>query len=216
MESKTISLSDALYNIRKAHRLIYSYEDCMIGLVKFISQKIGFGGQITSGKKLLSSPIEGENYNEKLKLNKNELAAWDFIYTYAFEYYIGRIDYADGRCYGLSVLQYTDTGFYESRSNNKRDIDSFKAEKDSSSKLILFLEDADPKRPLIWDNEKVSFEDKSFVNLTEPKSFPIADGIQIVYPFYIEQFGNAEDATSCLNEFIEFCNKEGVGRLKLI
>lgn len=114
MESKTISLSDALYNIRKAHRLIYSYEECMIGLVKFISQKLGFGGQITSGKKLFSSPIEGENYNEKLKLNKNELAAWDFIYTYAFEYYIGRIDYADGRCYGLSVLQYTDTGFYES------------------------------------------------------------------------------------------------------
>ena len=101
-------LSNALCDIRKAHRMIYSYQQRMLGLAKFISAKLDFGQ--VSGVKHFSNDI-CKRRNGYMEVHGN-MWAWDFLYSYLFEYYLGEKEIEGGDSIALSVVQYSDTGFF--------------------------------------------------------------------------------------------------------
>ena len=51
--------------------------------------------------------------------------AWDYLYSYLFEYYIYSDTLDDDSGIMLSVVQYTDTGFFDSETDDKLDIANF-------------------------------------------------------------------------------------------
>lgn len=50
---------------------------------------------------------------------------WDFLYSYMFEFYLGEINLDNEDICALSVIQYSDTGFFEKEENNRIDVNSF-------------------------------------------------------------------------------------------
>ena len=81
-------LKEALCDVRRAHRIIYSYQARMLDLIKFISAKLNYT-QIEGATKYFSNGIrKGRREFAPLQIFEN-MWAWDFIYPYLMEYYIG-------------------------------------------------------------------------------------------------------------------------------
>lgn len=96
------SIKEALCDVRKAHRIIYAYQNRMMGIVRFIGKKLDFPG----------CEVYKWYSNVAPKRIDSETWAWDFIYSYLLEYYLGVKSSADDSSeYALSVIQYSDTGF---------------------------------------------------------------------------------------------------------
>ena len=118
-----------LEDVRKAHRLIYQYQKCILSTIKEIHKEYDFP-QYPTARKLFSNPLKSTEqfYENKaaqkkgngvdIKFQKNPEAnlsiedkwAWDFLYTYELEYYFG-LKNKNKRCL-FSVFQVSDTGYY--------------------------------------------------------------------------------------------------------
>ena len=80
------SIKDALCDVRKAHRIIYAYQKRMMGIVRFIGKKLDF--PVCEGYKWFS--------NGASKRISSGTWAWDYIYSYLLEYYLGEKKSPDG------------------------------------------------------------------------------------------------------------------------
>ena len=109
---KVDELKEALCDVRKAHRLIYSYQARMLDLVRFISAKLDFGGRLQGGAKYYSNDIWKPKKYDYLNM-PDGMWAWDFLYSYVFEYYLGKMELDNGSNIAISIIQYSDTGFFE-------------------------------------------------------------------------------------------------------
>ena len=90
---KVNELKEALCDVRKAHRIIYSYQARMLDLVRFISAKLDFGGNL-QGTKYYSNDIWKPRKDAYLNM-PDGMWAWDFLYPYVFEYYLGETELED-------------------------------------------------------------------------------------------------------------------------
>lgn len=99
-------------DVRKAHRLIYQFQDRMLQLMNRIANDYGLNHPV--GRKRFSNPIGSiRNCNgyPEANLRVHDKWVWDMLYTYEFEYYFGKV--SRNGLYGcLSVFQVSDNGYY--------------------------------------------------------------------------------------------------------
>lgn len=144
-------IKQMMADVRRAHRLIYQYQDRMIQLMNRIALEYGLGNP--SGRKRFSNAIgsmrRSDDYSEA-NLRIHDKWAWDMVYPYEFEYYFGK-DIRSGLACCLSVFQLSDNGYYladgyyrESINANghmsKRMVEDFWPSDKSSSYLIFAIE----------------------------------------------------------------------------
>jgi hypothetical protein len=159
--------------------------------------------------------------------------AWDYLYSYLFEYYLGEQKTIDEAYeYKLSLIQYSDTGYFDkeeeaTRAETKKtfkpeedprlELEKFKPEKESSSKLLFFLEYKPKDKNWEWGDgtslEKIVL-DKQIGRKEHTKGVKsITIGVkhkQILYSFPLERFINMEATLEVLREFRSFCQKQEI------
>lgn len=227
METTTENLSKALQDVRRAHRILYAYQRRMLDLVTFIGQKLtksepsvkGFKHEI----KHFSDPVP-EPGNDISPLWK--MWAWDYLYSYLFEYHLGVFKYNlrekeagdEAYEYKFSLIQYSDTGYFDQEKKEegtRLELEKFKPEEESGSKLLFFLEykskdsewewkDGSYMEGIVLDKKVGSKKHKEEVRYTS------ADGKQILYSVPLEQFINKEATLKVLSEFSSYCKRQGI------
>lgn len=147
METTTENLSKALLDVRRAHRILYAYQRRMLDLVHFIQSKLDMPVEDLCGFKHFSRPI-----SKKGNLTIwHDMWAWDYLYSYLFEYYLGEKETDNGGAYALSLIQYSDTGYFDQEEEGTRlELEKFKPEEESGSKLLFFLEYKPKDRNWEW------------------------------------------------------------------
>ena len=200
------SIKDALCDVRKAHRIIYAYQKRMMGIVRFIGKKLDF--PVCVGYKWFS--------NEASKKISSSTWAWDFIYSYLFEYYLGVKKSPDGAMdYALSVVQYSDTGFFDSLQSTRTNLNSFSTEEESGSKFLFIIEAKPQASPWWWDTKAI-INSKEFASCKHTSSIRHeGDSIIGLYSVPIELFMDEDSAISVLTDFCSFCHENKIADLLL-
>ena len=213
MERKE-KLNRALCDIRKAHRMIYSYQQRMLGLMKFISAKLDFA-QI-SGVKHFSNDMY-KRRNGYIDVHGN-MWAWDFLYSYLFQYYLGEKEIEGGDSIALSVVQYSDTGFFENSNNDDRtDIASFAAEEESASKLLFIIERKPKGAEWEWNIEEL-VNNKEYASKNHTCCILECGngGRQCLYSFAIEDFIDEKTALESLERLCGYCRDTGFADIRRV
>lgn len=211
---KVNELKEVLCDVRKAHRLIYSYQARMLDLIRFISVKLDFGGSI-QGTKYYSNDIWKPTKNAYLNI-PDGMWAWDFLYSYLFEYYLGEWEVDGGANVALSIIQYSDTGFFEISGNSRTDIDSFAEEEESGSKLLFFIEKKPKKRNWVWDVDTI-VNNKEYASVSHTKTVLQKKGsVQGLYSFPIERFIDEKSTLEALQDFVDFCKDNEIAELEIM
>lgn len=200
------SIKEALCDVRKAHRIIYAYQNRMMGIVRFIGKKLDFPG----------CEVYKWYSNVAPKRIDSETWAWDFIYSYLLEYYLGVKSSADDSSeYALSVIQYSDTGFFDSAQSTRTNINTYSAEEESGSKL-LFLIEAKPKSSPWWWDTKTIIISKEYATSKHNSSIKHeGDSVIGLYSVPIELFMDEDSAITVLKDFISFCTENNIADLQL-
>ena len=214
METTTENLSNALLDVRRAHRILYAYQRRMLDLVHFIQSKLDM--HEFRGIKHFSKPIYGRSIGHTPLNIWPTMWAWDYLYSYLFEYYLGEKEAGDKlHNYKLSLIQYSDTGYFDQDGQKRGRISEFGSEEESSSKLLFFLEynpkgsewawkDGPYLRRIILDKKVGSKEHTKEVQDTR------TGGKQILYSFPLERFINMEATLEVLREFRSYCQEQGI------
>ena len=211
---KIEELSEALCNVRKAHRIIYSYQQRMLSLMKFISAKLNFVNKFM-GVKHFSNDIYKKR-DGYLEIHEN-MWAWDFLYSYVFEYYLGEQEIEGGDGIAISVVQFSDTGFFDSNSNNKTDVSTFAPEEKSASKLLFIIERKPKTSDWLW-NIKEIVNNKEYASREHTCSIlEQRDGIkQCLYSFDITDFTDEKSAVNSLRKLCNYCKEKEFADIKIV
>lgn len=134
----------AMMNVRKAFRMLATYQQRMLSIADYIRNRSGIKSAGFYGAKRFSDPIhrcqQEEDYDAKLKIFPT-MWAWDFLYGYFFEYYLGKHSMqtkSGNKEVSMSIIQISDDGYM--RSNNevkKREILSTYESAESSRSWIM-------------------------------------------------------------------------------
>ena len=213
METTTENLSKALLDVRRAHRILYAYQRRMLDLAHFIQRKLDMPVKDLCGIKHFSRPIR--QYKGYLTI-WHDMWAWDYLYSYLFEYYLGEKETDNGGAYALSLIQYSDTGYFDQEEEETRlELEKFKPEEESGSKLLFFLEYKPKDRNGEW-GDGTSLEgivlDKTVGSKEHTKEFrDTSTGVkQILCSFPLERFINMEATLEVLREFCDYCKEKDI------
>ena len=214
METTTETLSEALLDVRRAHRILYAYQRRMLDLAHFIKSKLGM--LEFYGIKHFSKPIYGRSIGHTPLNIRLDMWAWDYLYSYLFEYYLGEKEAGDKRHnYKLSLIQYSDTGYFDQDGQRRCRISEFGSEGESGSKLLFFLEYKPKDSEWEWkdgsDMEGIVLDKKvGSKKHTKEVRYPSTGGKQILYSFPLERFINMETTLEVLREFRSYCREKGI------
>lgn len=214
-------LQETLCDVRNAYRLLKEYQERMLGIVSYIKER--YTMPEFAGIKHFGDTIHSKKSSyAKLNITK-EMWAWDFLYSYEFEYYLGQNSLVrDGvnMKYAISMLQVSDTGFYESQIPTKdmEQIESFKDSEKSSSLLIFVFELVKNDADWLWDTNTEILDDVG-VNLLEEQNPNMVETTQnncfIASRYSIEDFLDQTSCDAVLSEFDELVFKNcGIRLLK--
>lgn len=197
-------LKQTLCNVRIAHRIIHDYQQRMLDLVKFIATKLDFS--LCEGHKYFSDDITKKR-NQNLNIREN-MWAWDFLYSYVFEYYLGDMELDDGSSIAMSIIQYSDTGYYDNSDGDRQNLETFVKEEESISKLLFIIERVPKKKKWVWDIDKI-VENKEYASKKHTKTVLNKNGCtQGLYSFPIERFIDEYSSIKALEEFLYFCKED--------
>ena len=233
METTTENLSNALLDVRRAHRILYAYQRRMLDLVHFIQSKLDMPK--FRGFKHFSKPIYGRSIGHTPLNIWPTMWAWDYLYSYLFEYYLGKKETGDKRHdYKLSLIQYSDTGYFDkeeeeeeeaTRAETKKtfkpeedprlELEKFKPEEESGSKLLFFLEYNPKGSEWAWKDGpylRRIILDKEVGRKEHTKEFrrTASGGKQILCSFPFERFINMEATLEVLSEFRSYCQEQEI------
>jgi hypothetical protein len=214
MDNKVETLKAALIEVRKAFRLVESFQERMLSLVNFIATRLDFHQM--EGVKHFSNPLYSYRDGTHLKVNPRNWA-WDFIYPYLFEYYVGAMDLDDGSTINLSIIQYADTGFFENDNEDRTSLDAFASAEESGSKLLFFMERQPKGCKELWQDYSytanfVLNKEYSSINHTETVLLPKGAGKNqlLLYSIPLERFSDERSTTIALNEYLSFLGRNGI------
>lgn len=214
MENNITNLKDALIEVRKAHRLVESFQERMLSLVNFIATRLDF--HTMEGVKHFSNPVYPYKDGMHLKVNPRHWA-WDFLYPYLFEYYVGEMKLDDGSQIMLSIIQYADTGFFENENEDRTLLSSFAPEDKSGSKLLFFMERQPKACKPLWGDYKyteqfVLNKDYGSIQHKETVLEPKGPGKNqiLLYSIPLERFADEHSTINALKEYLLFLRKNGI------
>lgn len=202
-----LKLQDAFCEVRKAHRLIYEYQRRMQDLTWFIKNKLGFPEY--SGWKFFSNTISHKHIIE------HDLWAWDWIYTYVFDYFLGYKTLNDELTMGLGVIQITDTGYFKAKKEktniSETDLFLFSPEKESDSVLMFYLlKGEEPGK--YWKEEKMIEEYATALGFNKQET---DQHTHCIYTVPLYRFENEEATMQILREFVQCCNENAGTNLQI-
>ena len=214
MATNTENLSKALLDVRRAHRILYAYQRRMSDLAYFIKCKLGMPDFY--GFKHFSNPIYGRSKGHSRLNIWHDMWAWDYLYSYLFEYYLGVQKTSDEVYeYKFSLIQYSDTGYFDQDGQRRCRISEFGSEKESSSKLLFFLEYK--SKDSEWEWKDGSYMERIVLNKevgskehTKEVRRTTSGGTQILCSFPLERFINMEATLEVLREFRSYCKEQGI------
>ena len=189
----------------------------MLDLVHFIQRKLDM--REFRGFKHFSNPIYGPSKGHSRLSIWHDMWAWDYLYSYLFEYHLGEQKTSDElHDYKLSLIQYSDTGYFdreEEEEATRLELEKFKPEDKSSSKLLFFLEYKSKDIEWVWKDgsymERIVL-DKEVGSKEHTKTFqsPATGVKQILCSFPLERFINMEATLEVLREFCDYCKEKGI------
>lgn len=204
MEPKLLTeeqLKSAFCEVRKAHRLIYEYQRRMQDLSWFIKNKLGFNDY--KGWKKFSAPLSSRNTIHVSNWS------WDWIYTYVYEYYLGEQSVKSNQnSWKLSIIQISDTGFYENYDTvaEATTLNTFVSTEESESKLLFYLSMATKKtKEYDWNPDVILKEYAAKNGFFKIENQP--NHIQIIYSIPLSKFVNEEATLQILRDFVKYCNE---------
>lgn len=193
-------LKQALIDVRKSYRLIYAYQRRILDLAKFIGNIISF--EYNGGWPKFS--------NECPKGGKGSLDNWSWDWLNMYHYsFIFKPKFTANSGILFSIILVSDTGFFESDTEDKRDIGDFKSADESNSHLIIsFGKD-------YWDTPIGDMLKKYKSHLTQiDRPFisknPNKDGIFISKIYELSSFLNEDSTRKNLRNFIDICYQNGI------
>lgn len=216
MENNIEEFEKALIDVRKAHRLIFKYQEKMLDLINYIKSRLDFPEFI--GKKHFSNSIGAKRSGSGMQRIWHNMWAWDFIYPYVYEYYLGDLRLEKYDC-NLSIIQYSDTGYFDQKDEeiSPVDVEEFIVEEQAVSKILFILE-AVLKNHKTWKWDKDDF----IMNKLYASSSHKADVLEnnnsklVLYSFPLSYFIDENSTYNALNEFCTYCKENGIEGLELI
>jgi hypothetical protein len=208
-------LEAALCDVRKAHRLLYQYQKRVLDLVLYVREK--FNLPEFAGVRRFCSPIGSRSglkteYDEKLLRLPKNMWAWDFLYSYQFEFYLGLRD-IEKKQISVSIIEVSDSGYYESQQPNKTktNISSFKNAESSCTCLIFACETINNKKKDNYSWDILESTDILLSGQDEYLKKTKDDNYFIAKKFDLSEFSNQESTDNVLEEFSKFVeSKTGV------
>ncbi|MCT1531003.1 hypothetical protein M3B46_08360 [Sphingobacterium daejeonense] len=216
MENNIEEFENALIDVRKAHRLIFKYQEKMLDLMNYIKSRLDFPEFI--GKKHFSDSIGAKRTGSGMQRIGHGMWAWDFIYPYVYEYYLGDIRLEKYDC-NLSLIQYSDTGFFDQSNEevSRVDVPNFIKEEQSSSKILFILE-AVPKNHKNWKWDKDDFiMNKLYASSSHKANVLENNNTKLVlFSFPLSHFIDENSTNYALQVFCNYCNENGIVGLELV
>ena len=132
--------------------------------------------------------------------------AWVFIYTYVFEYHLGEETFDKNVQFSISLIQYSDTGYFENDNDNRTNISAYECEEESGSKLLFYFELKPKKKDWIWNLEDIIMN-KEYASIKHERTTLISSkgNIQILYSFALDNFLTEESTMKALKLFTDYC-----------
>lgn len=186
----------------------------MSDLAYFIKCKLGMPDFY--GFKHFSNPIYGRSKGHSRLNIWHDMWAWDYLYSYLFEYNLGEKEAGDKlHNYKLSLIQYSDTGYSDQDGQKRGRISEFGSEEESSSKLLFFLEYKSKDSEWEWKDgsymEGIVLDKKvGSKKHTMEVRYTSTGGKQILYSFPLERLNNMEATLKVLSEFRSYCQERGI------
>lgn len=214
MDNTIVTLKDALVEVRKAHRLVESFQERMLSLVNFIATRLDFHQM--EGVKHFSNPVYPYKGGDHLKVNPRNWA-WDFIYPYLFEYYVGDDELEDGSTIMLSIIQYADTGFFDNENEDRTQPSLFAPSEEAGSKLLFFMERKPKGCKELWSDYSYTAQyvlNKEYGSIRHKETVLEPKGAGknqlLLYSLPLERFADEKSSLSALKDYLQFLEKNGI------
>lgn len=182
-----------LIEVRKAYRLIYLYQRRVLDLVNFIGNKLSLN--FHSGWSKFSN---SSGTNSRVKLNK---WAWDWLTLYFYEFHFGKVKDE----IRFSIILQSDSGFFESESNDKLDISKYLNSEESTTKLYFVIADN------VWGCPIQSFLKDHFKSKeTEFRKAISETKLWLAKSYNLTDFLDESSTIKIINDFKRYSEKNGI------
>lgn len=195
-----VEFSQSLIEVRKAYRLLYLYQSRVLNLMKFIEQS--FDMKYNGGWSWFSdnTPREGKGTLDN--------SAWDWLnmYFYEFNFQLGQRTDSET---SFAILLLSDTGIYDTDSEEYLNVSTFNAPEKSSTRLVFIA-----GKNTWWNKPpfKEDFDERIPIYTSSPVPYckSIGDDVMLAKSYPLEDFLNQESTLVQLRDWAEFCKKNGV------
>lgn len=198
-------LQDALLNVRKAHRLIHSYQERMFHLIDFIGRRFNLNSIRAC------SFFDDLGRNRKVNCNTSP---WTVDWSYQMNYEMGYIE--EHNAY-LNIWQISDTGCYETiKTDEDYDDDNISGfvPPEKSGSILFFALHIAPK----GIDVKSYFDEMEYPMNAFRKNCisEVQNGCEekkyqkcrtALYSIPIENFIDEDSTMAELQKFVDFCNE---------
>lgn len=221
MDTRKMETIDPFCEVRKSLRLVYAYQRRMMDLARFIMKKLDM--QDVRWHKYYSRPPIAYKSNEGNMFNG--MWAWDFVFPYIMEYDFG--EKVDESCkYTISIIQCSDTGFFDGIENDKNDVSKFLDVEKSKSKIIFYININGDIKDEEWKKwkadrtddgifDKREYMSSNFINKGEVLVSTDTKETVILYSLPMERFLDEHSTILALQDFVKYCNEQQINGLKL-
>jgi hypothetical protein len=190
----------ALLDVRKAYRLLYTYQKRVLDIMKFIGNQTFRQYDGGWSKFSNSSPKSGKGTLDNW--------AWDWLNMYFYEFYFGD-KIIDNNSIKFSVWLVSDTGFFDAETDKKLDLNDFSPVENSETKLIFVI--GKNTWHYAFDDFKTNFKKGTteYVNHND-------NVVLLVKSFGLSAFLNGDETRKRLQEFVCFCHDNGISEISLL
>lgn len=200
----TAQLQEILPEVRAAYRLLYFYQERVLGTVQYVADRLGLLYNGGYSKFSNVTPRDGYGHLDNW--------AWDWLNMYHYEFNFKRRE-LNGNQVDVSIFVQSDTGFYDQPDADPTRLDTF-AKVEQSATQLQFLIGSN-----LWHSavaaEFALTQRSSCTDYTILTDAATPGGLLIVKAFPLEDFANERAIDQRLTELVNFCTANGIPGLHL-
>lgn len=200
----TTQLQEILPDVRAAYRLLYFYQERVLGTVQYVADSLGL--RYDGGYSKFSDVTPRDGYG------RLDNWAWDWLNMYRYEFNFKGWEIA-GKQLDVSIFVQSDTGFYDRLDADQTRPDTF-AKVEQSATRLQFLIGSN-----LWHSavaaEFALTQRSSCTDYTILTDDATPGGLLIVKAFPLEEFADERAIDQRLMELVTFCTANGIPELNL-
>ncbi|RPD44132.1 hypothetical protein DNI29_22310 [Hymenobacter sediminis] len=198
-------LQRTLVDVRAAYRLLYYYQDRVLGTVQYIVDRLGlsYAGGWSSFSNV--APRNGKGSLDNW--------AWDWLNMYHYEFHLGSRE-IDGHRIAVSVILQSDTGFYDQPTAEPTNPATF-ASVEASVTRLQFMIGRDLWHPAVAAEYAKTRSKACDDYVILEGQMDGKSGTLIVKSFLLEEFVDEITIRERLIEVTNYCNTHGIPELAL-